>query len=619
MTRFTQHYTALVFILIFILSALFIIMDVTNVKLQEVNPYSAISNIHHHLNLGAMVILTNVSRIPSISPMSTLDGYSFRNLSKIYQQYPIFASSKMSTGDSDVYYFMMKTLDIIDIKDGRIYFLIHGGLDFFMYTLVIPNIVIDEKMTQELHTIPERYDSLYSKNLAKRFIPSVSADYPCYRSLEGSYLTMDFLLDQYPDFVDVISIGPTYLKQTEKGGHDMQVLKMTNKNSNATSKAPLFITCSIHAREITPAELCARFAEDILDQYGTDADKTWILNYTEIHMIMQANPDGREDDELMFGRLGRGHYRRKNMHCDIRCPIDNGSIFGVDLNRNFPHFSWGTTGVGNRCSASYPGKSAGSEPETQNLVNYIQSVLPPNMNVMEDGKYTDESKGLLLDIHSFGEFFVFPLVFTEELSPNEVDLRALCLKMGSFTSPRYHCENNYPPSSGSLIDWVHDEFGIASLAVELGSAFYEGCFYFENLVWPNGMNILLNVARNAKHPYKFPRGPDVISLLLDSSTLSSNESLSATATVSDSSRALGYQTGNQSVTEIKIFIDMHPYESDSIPVLNLTNGNNSTNRIDRFEISMSSLVEGKHILYIQAYDTEGPGPVYATFFNIVNI
>ena len=54
---------------------------------------------------------------------------------------------------------------------------------------------------------------------------------------------------------------------------------------------------AIHAREYATAELITRFAEYLVENYGTDPDITWLLDYNEIHLLLQANPDGRKHAE----------------------------------------------------------------------------------------------------------------------------------------------------------------------------------------------------------------------------------------------------------------------------------------------------------------------------------
>ncbi len=54
---------------------------------------------------------------------------------------------------------------------------------------------------------------------------------------------------------------------------------------------------AVHAREYATAELNTRFAEYLIDNYGTNADATWLLDHHEFHFLLQSNPDGRKQAE----------------------------------------------------------------------------------------------------------------------------------------------------------------------------------------------------------------------------------------------------------------------------------------------------------------------------------
>jgi hypothetical protein len=78
-----------------------------------------------------------------------------------------------------------------------------------------------------------------------------------------------------------------------------------------------------------------------------------MLDYTEVHVVLQPNPDGRRVAET-----NRKVYRRKNLNPGPPSPSSSGGTaggsscsnsledeLGVDLNRSFP-FRWGFFGFG---------------------------------------------------------------------------------------------------------------------------------------------------------------------------------------------------------------------------------------------------------------------------------
>ncbi|VAW36173.1 hypothetical protein MNBD_GAMMA01-80, partial [hydrothermal vent metagenome] len=159
-------------------------------------------------------------------------------------------------------------------------------------------------------------------NIDSKSIPG----YACYRTVEETFATMDSLVANNPTLASIVTIGVSWEKATPGGnpGYDMRVLKITNSAITGT-KPILFATSSIHARELTPAELTTRFAEYLLNNYGTDADATWLVDHREIHLLLQGNPDGRKIAET-------GAWKRKNENNNF---CANQSTKGIDMNRNF--------------------------------------------------------------------------------------------------------------------------------------------------------------------------------------------------------------------------------------------------------------------------------------------
>ena len=146
----------------------------------------------------------------------------------------------------------------------------------------------------------------------------------------------------------------------------MRVLILTNANVSGP-KPKMFVTSSIHAREYTPAELVTRFAESLISNYGVTADATWLLDHHEVHLMLQANPDGRKHAEA-------GLLWRKNVN-ENYCGVTSDSR-GADLNRNFD-FMWDCCdgSSDDQCSNTYHGAFAASEPEVQAVQNYMRSIF----------------------------------------------------------------------------------------------------------------------------------------------------------------------------------------------------------------------------------------------------
>lgn len=245
--------------------------------------------------------------------------------------------------------------------------------------------------------------------------------FSCYKSLQGTFDWMNDMVIRarfIPHLsVTMTDIGDSFLKtQDQNTGHDMLALKITGTATGSVNKGVFFAMSGIHAREYAPPELLSRWAESLMDAYHTDADITAMLDHTEIHLVFQSNPDGRQVAES-----NRTLYRRKNLNPngdDGIAPCEEGT-YGVDLNRNFP-FRWGE-GVGssgNKCSQVYRGTSPASESEVQAIVNYCESVFPIDQRKTDPEAQAQEgydeatTRGVFLDVHAFGELIVWPWVST---------------------------------------------------------------------------------------------------------------------------------------------------------------------------------------------------------------
>ncbi len=120
--------------------------------------------------------------------------------------------------------------------------------------------------------------------------------FPCYRTVEETFATAESIVASYPTLATWTDVGDSWEKTHGFGGYDMMVLRLTN-STIAGPKPKIFMTGAIHAREYTTAELITRLAEYLVDNYGSDADTTWLLDHHEIHLMLHTNPDGRKKAE----------------------------------------------------------------------------------------------------------------------------------------------------------------------------------------------------------------------------------------------------------------------------------------------------------------------------------
>ena len=137
--------------------------------------------------------------------------------------------------------------------------------------------------------------------------------YPCYRTVDETYATMDQLASAHPNLAQVVDIGPSWLEDHAPGaGHRMRALELTNRSTGFSSKPAMVVLASIHAREYTPAELLTRFAEGLVNDYGTDPEATCRrqLRYVPPRAAGQSRRTGEGRKRLVMAQERRQQQRR---------------------------------------------------------------------------------------------------------------------------------------------------------------------------------------------------------------------------------------------------------------------------------------------------------------------
>ena len=170
----------------------------------------------------------------------------------------------------------------------------------------------------------------------------------------------------HPGIAKPVSIGQTV------NGQDIIALKVS-KNArqlkDGTKPSVLYLGAQ-HAREWITPEMNRRLMHYLLDNYGSDAQVTQLVDDNELWFVPVANPDGYDFTFTPGNRLWRKNLRDNNGDGTI-APGD-----GVDLNRNFAT-KWGYDNEGsspNPASETYRGPGPNSEPESQALQAFMGRV-----------------------------------------------------------------------------------------------------------------------------------------------------------------------------------------------------------------------------------------------------
>lgn len=320
------------------------------------------------------------------------------------------------------------------------------------------------------------------------------------------------MAEVYAQFASLESLGKSWQ------GRDIWCMTLTNPDTGSHDTKPAFyIDGHIHAEEVTTSHTAMYSIWYLLNNYGTDADVTWLLDHMSFYIIPRINPDGAEislttahhwcgngrylpgeeqtnglcqhdidgdglivqmriedpngewrvsedDPRLMVqrdpGEVNLGPYYRMYREGEIRGEWD-GTSFEIqkprdgNLNRNFP------TGWRPEYRQYGAGDLPLSEPESKAIADFILS--HPNISGMQC-------------YHTHGGLHLRPSLVEPDSTLPRFDL-AVYNRIGAMGTALtgypvisvYEEFTNDPdkPRVGSLMQWSYDEFGIITFSTEL--------------------------------------------------------------------------------------------------------------------------------------------------------
>ncbi len=435
--------------------------------------------------------------------------------------------------------------------------------------------------------------------------------YSCYRTVEETYAAMEKLATDYPNLASWTDIGDSWEKTMPGGkpGYDLYSLVLTNK-AKAGPKPKFLLMAAIHAREYTTAELAARFAEELVAKYNVDPDVTWLLDYYEVHIIPQANPDGRKIAET-------GDLWRKNTDNDDGCLDAEG--LGTDLNRN-SSFQWNTfDGQSNPCNITYRGPSPASEPETQAIEAYARSIFPDQRGPNDTDAAPPTTEGVFITLHSYGQLVLYPWGWTDTPAPNLTQLQTLGRKFGYFNG--YQVCNGQAclyGTSGTTDDFTYGVLGVASYTFEIGKSFFESCSSFNADVLPKNMPALYYALKAARRPYQTPAGPDSLQVTATPTSVLSGQNFTLRATVDDTrydSNGWGIEP-TQPITAARYSVDAPAWITGTQTVSMTASDGTFNKNVEAIQatVSTSGWTVGRHTLFVESQDADdhwgAPGAVF---------
>lgn len=349
----------------------------------------------------------------------------------------------------------------------------------------------------------------YTGPLYQPVPPSLVADpntfYGGYHTTVGHEAHNRQVSTAHPDLAKLFTIGQSWLKTQGRGGHDIQALCITKIQQgdcelNNTGRKPKFTLMSqMHARELATGELSYRWIDHLINNYGTDSAVTALMNSTELWVIPIANPDGVD---IVASNSTRPVAQRKNAH-DNGC---SGTGRGVDLNRN-SGYHWDVN-QGTKCTETYPGAGAASEPETQGIQNFLAKIYRDTKPAADFSAASTSTTGAFITVHSYSQLNIYPYGWTNQLAPNNNDLKVIAEAMGRANHyDVVHGDgglNYFAP--GATDDWIYGQLGVPGYTIEVGPGSGSCGGFFPtysciNSFWQLNLPAYLATARAAAAPY----------------------------------------------------------------------------------------------------------------------
>lgn len=277
--------------------------------------------------------------------------------------------------------------------------------------------------------------------LEEVWINAPTGDSEKYLNSEKVAERLKALRKRYPALTQFYTLG----KSLE--GRDILALKISTDAAKQDANKPAVLFDAMHhAREVMTPEVPLDIAETLLANANDVHVKQWLDNL-QIWVVPMLNVDGNNrvwTEDRMW---------RKNVR----------DGYGVDINRNYP-YRWGQCNgsSGNHNKQDYRGEYEGSEPETQAMVNLMNTIRPT----------------INLSFHSYGEWLIYPFGCNGERGSAEV------VNVGNQLAsllPADDGEGHYTPGTawellydvdGDSVDYAYATFGTLAFTAEMNQNFF---------------------------------------------------------------------------------------------------------------------------------------------------
>lgn len=271
-------------------------------------------------------------------------------------------------------------------------------------------------------------------------------DYASYADMVKYMRTIEFY---YPRIAKIVRIGATH------EGKPIEGLKIGARSSH--KKRAVWVDGNIHAREWASSHTALYFINQLVSEYGKDAQITNYVDTLDFYIVPCLNPDGYEYTRT--SPIPTVRLWRKNRSPELCRPSLWGGekcCRGVDLNRNF-RFHWAERGSSYEpCSNIYHGEEVFSEPETRAVRNFLAT---PEMKDRVDAFVT---------LHSYAQLWIYPYSHEEQNYPEDIgELRKTARKAINRLSRVYGTNyrmgtgaDTLSPAAGGSDDWAKSALNV---------------------------------------------------------------------------------------------------------------------------------------------------------------
>ena len=334
----------------------------------------------------------------------------------------------------------------------------------FLLIILINNSYHNEIINDEYKYQITTFESLIKKYLSNLEMNNAYLSYNQYINFTKE-ISKDF-----PDIINTSSIGETYLK------NQMPIISF--KSNSKSKKSGILFTGMHHAREPV-----AMMMNIYIILYLISLPKTFrtnFLNNINLYFIPIINIDGyiyNSEQYEKYHNLKICEVRKnRKPHNNIKC---NNDSLGIDLNRNYD-FYFGIDNIGssdNPCEEDYRGEKPFSEPETENIKNFIEN--------------NNEVK-IVINYHTFGNLVITPFNYLKS-NDNINKLKESHFEFYKIYN-EFDNEANYPKgyifgngdkainytTNGDATDWFFGKMNKLTFSPELGNGKLNSDSFYPN-------------------------------------------------------------------------------------------------------------------------------------------